>query len=462
MNHLMTIKDTRGPTIVGAQRKHLATMIERPWLSVALLRAVRLVLGLLRSGMLVVGAALLMGCTTLDESAPDCLPEPTPRRVDSPAYTPEQQAKKEEVDQFLCDRYQAEGWQILETTQTYGGDIIDWLDPASVPGSQEEPPPKPTPEELQLPEGVELQVTELDMYPELRGSAGIPMTRPSFAAYILGDTGASSVEDFLTNHVVGGQPAGQDRLYGGYRSTVDNTGIAGRLNQFVGDVEEGTFSLLELAVACEGSDKATTLEQIGVVASRDKANFGDAVVRLQVEFFSEGIKLEDEIGGWDGLFTGFVAVDGRPYGPGLALVPLSTVNGAQYDSHFKIQLRNGNWWVAHNGNWLGYYPGKFFDLIGSKACFVAWYGEVYDGSPADWTWTDMGSGMFASAGLDQASYVRGLLYYDGSGISNPPTSVAPIGPVDSKCYTTSEVLLDAKGDPYFFVSGPGGDAMGCD
>ena len=109
MNHLMTIKDTRGPTIVGAQRKHLATMIERPWLSVALLHAVRLVLGLLRSGMLVVGAALLMGCTTLDESAPDCLPEPTPRRVDSPAYTPEQQAKKEEVDQFLCDRYQAEG-----------------------------------------------------------------------------------------------------------------------------------------------------------------------------------------------------------------------------------------------------------------------------------------------------------------------------------------------------------------
>lgn len=151
--------------------------------------------------MLMAGAALLTACTTLDESGSDCLPEPTLRHVDLPAYTPEQQAKKEEVDQFLCARYQAAGWQILETTQTYTGDIIDWLDPASVPGSQEEPPPKPTPEELQLPEGVELQVTELDVYPELRGSAGIPMTRPSFAAYIFGDTGAISVEDFLTNHV---------------------------------------------------------------------------------------------------------------------------------------------------------------------------------------------------------------------------------------------------------------------
>lgn len=141
MNHPTTLNDSCVPMIVGAQRRHLATTIERPWLWAVLLRAVMLVAGLLRSVILVAGAALLMACTIPDESAPDCLPEPTPRRVDPPAYTPEQQARKDEVDQFLCDRYQAEGWQILETTQTYGGDIIDWLDPASVPGSQVDPPP---------------------------------------------------------------------------------------------------------------------------------------------------------------------------------------------------------------------------------------------------------------------------------------------------------------------------------
>lgn len=70
--------------------------------------------------------------------------------------------------------------------------------------------------------------------------------------------------------------------------------------------------------------------------------------------------------------------------------------------------------------------------------------------------------MFANGGLNQAAYVRGLLYYDGSGISNPPASVGAMGPNDPNCYTTSDVLLDAKGDPYFFASGPGGDAMGCD
>lgn len=426
------------------------------------------VLTVLRIIMTVVmGIALVLsGCTVPDESAPDCLPEPTIRRVDPPVHPPEQQARQEEVDQFLCARYQAEGWQIVDTTQTYVGDIIDWLDPASVPGSQEEPPPKPSPDEMQLSEGAELQVTELDMYPELRGPEGtIPKYRPSFAAYVRGDTGASSVEDFITNYQVAGAPIGQNRLYAGIPFNADNNGLSAWLNQFVGDVEIGTFSLIEVATLCRGPDEATTLELIGAVASRDKANFDDAVVRLQVEFFTAGPNfLGPDKGGWDGFSTGFVDADKRPYGPGLALVPLSTVNGVQYESFFRIQLFNGKWWVGHNGNWLGYYKGELFKQMTNKgsACEVDWYGEIYDPDPTDWTWTDMGSGQFADTGLGSASYVRLPVYYDTSGVSTYPDGSLTMTPFNDKCYTRSQLLANALGQPYFFCSGPGGDAPGCD
>lgn len=444
MNDFMTIDDTPSPKIAGARCERPATVSEH----------------LLRAVMVVTGAVLLMACTTLDESTPACLPEPIPRRVDPPVYTPEQQARKDEVDQFLCDRYQEEGWQILETTQTYGGDIIDWLEPASVPGSQVEPPP-PIPASEYEPLDGELQVTELDQFPELRAEAGIPVTRPTFEAYIQGWTDAVSLEDFL-NQQEGGMPAGQDRLFAGLTTLVDNWGGAGRFTPFAGTVEEGTFSLLELAVSCDGPDKANTLELVGIVASQDKRHF-DGVVRLQVEFFSQGVKYGDEKGGWHGFFSGFVPFEGAAYGPGLALVPLSTPGGKQYGSYFKIlRAQNGDWWLAHNGHWLGYYPATLFDLINTKACDVSWYGEVLDKTPTDWTETDMGSGEFAAKGLGYASSAANLTYYDTSGVQNAPSSFGTMGPTEPACYTKSDLFADALGVPYFILGGPGGDAPGCD
>jgi hypothetical protein len=421
-------------------------------------------------------AALLLGCVIPDESTPGAsgepsgappaarLPDPDVRRVNPRALTPDEQKRQDEAGQYLADRYQQQGWRIVATTQTYLGDIIDWVDPASVPGSQEQPPPKPSPEEMQLPEGVQLQVTELDMSPELRGPDGtIPIYRPSFAVYVSGESGASSVDDFITNHQESGRPDGKKRLYAGLISTTANQGVDGWVNQFVGDVEPETFSLIEVATLCRGTNEATTLELVGAVASRDKVNFGDAVVRLQVEFFTAGSKTRDDIGGWDGYSLGLVPAAGRPYSPGLALVPLSTVNGVQYESLFHIQRFGSNWWVGHNGNWLGYYPGSLFDLITSPgACEAVWYGEVFDPSPTDWTSTDMGSGLLASSGLGSASYVRSPFYFDSSGILKYPDGSKPMGPIDAACYTRSDLLTDSKGEPYFFLGGPGGDAPGCD
>ncbi len=145
-------------------------------------------------------------------------------------------------------------------------------------------------------------------------------------------------------------------------------------------------------------------------------------------------------------------------------MPLSTPNGTQYYSVFRIQRSTkGDWWIAHNGYWLGYYPGKYFDLINSKACDISWYGEVLDKTPTDWTATDMGSGEFADKGIAYASHIRNMTYYDSiSGLAAVPLNMGSMGPVDIACYTKSDILLDALGAPHFFLGGPGGDAPGCD
>jgi hypothetical protein len=164
------------------------------------------------------------------------------------------------------------------------------------------------------------------------------------------------------------------------------------------------------------------------------------------------------------LVTGFVPAAGRPYGPGAA-VTVSTINGAQFESRFELQLSGGNWWISHNGNWLGYYPGKLFNLINASGCQAHWYGEVYDPSPASWTNTNMGSGRFASEGYGKSAYFRNPFYYDAAGVSqwiNPAASFLTF-PQDTKCYSTTPITsAAAPWERSFFLGGPGGEAVGCD
>jgi hypothetical protein len=434
----------------------------------------------LRSGhiwtMLLLQGALLSGCGT-GEAASDAsgdpevddvaeaplasLPRPTVTRVELPTSSPDESRRHQEVEQYLARRYR--GKRIVETTQTYAGDIIDWLDPDTVPGSRAEPPPRPSPESLRPAPGKELQLTELDLFPELRGPEGtIPIVRPTFERYVRGETRATSIDDFIKHDQAAGQPGGQFRLYSGIAASAVNQDAAGWFNQFSGDVEPGTFTLIELTTACRGSSPSTTMELIGIVASRDRANFGNSDLRLQVEFLSAGPSaIGNNVGGWDGNVTGFVPAAGRPYGPGVLLTG-STVNGTQYESRFEIKRSGSNWWVNHNGNWLGYYPASLFDLITTNGCESDWYGEVFDPTPTDWTWTDMGSGLLSSAGAGKAAYVRDPFYADATGVSQWPSGSISMVPVDSACYTRSTLFSSAAPwERYFYLGGPGGDATGC-
>jgi hypothetical protein len=377
--------------------------------------------------------------------------------------TPEQQQRQAEVDAYNTQLYEAQGWRAVATTVTQDGQRIDWLDVtgADFPGD----PPASPPDEIALPGGAERQLTELDEHPELVGPWGtIPIYRNRFARYVRGESGASSLEDFLDNHQEMGRSDGANRLYAGLVSNTPNTGAVGWMNQFAGDVEDGTFSLIELAVFCAGTDKANTLEQIGIVASRDKANFGDALLRLHVEFFTAGPKkIGANQGGWDERQIGFRPLARRRYAPGM-LLRASTVGGPQEQARFEIRLFNDKWYVGYNEEWIGSYDASLFPEMSRKggACGAAWYGEVFDPTPGTWTTTGMGSGQFASSGYGNAAWVSSpVLYADLSGFwSTPPVDLTMV-PDDPACYTRTALAKGSNGLPLFFLGGPGGQAPGC-
>jgi hypothetical protein len=418
------------------------------------------------------------------------MPDPAVWQCASPVYDAGQDRRATEASEFLAAEYEALGWEIAVTNQTYLCDLIDCIDLDSMPGPRDEPPPPP---DIVLPAGVQLQLTELDVYAELQCPENtVAMHRPTFSAYIAEDTGAASVQDWLDNFQEAvGAPGGPNRLYAGYITVAANKGTQIYVNRFAGEIEDGTISLQEMAVGCQQGGDMKQL--VGIAASRDRYHKndrgwnGDSALKLQVEFFTDGeAKTGPGKGGWSGFNSrsDFQYNGWRPYGPGAQFDPstTSTVGGPQYESLFHIYLEEGatpeegKWWIGHNGHWLGYYKTKLFgtgaaNLLASGACQASWYTEVYDHTPDFWTWTDAASGEFADQGLGRAGHFRNPILLDPAGswyLANamPNAVTAPIPPpqYNPACYTQSQLFTGPPpADLMYFASGPGADpsAPGC-
>jgi hypothetical protein len=83
--------------------------------------------------------------------------------------------------------------------------------------------------------------------------------------------------------------------------------------------------------------------------------------------------------------------------------------------------------------------------------------------PTKWTWSDMGSGQFASAGFGNAANFRNPSYFDLSGApqwpSSDPNVTKDTKPVNDACYTKTNLSANqAPWERWFYVGGPGGDA----
>jgi len=404
----------------------------------------------------------------LDETAENgdgktsVLPDPGEEPVDGPPLAEAQQARKEEADRYTAEViYQ--GGEILATFQLPSGDVLDFINRDTLPTLPYEIPLLPiTPEDLALPPGVELGVTELEQIPELLELAATtaPFHRPTFWPYILGETDATSIEDYLARYQVGGDPSGINRLYAGLGSVAPNRGMSGYVNQFRPEVETGSFSLLEFAVACPADGPVQ--EMIGVAISVDKANpFGnnqqallDGEPRIHIEYLrTVNGQLQSN---WDGMDGQFVGNPSRLHQPGQK-VPVSVPGGTQVEHLLTIfQAPTGDWWIAYNLDLLGYYPASSFTKLNSGACRSAWYGEVYNRKPGTAVQTEMGSGKFAEVGLYKAAHVRNPMYYDLSWFGVEPSDTFLSIPYNPLCYDRS--LFE---DSLFLLGGPGSKNPGC-
>jgi hypothetical protein len=388
------------------------------------------------------------------------LPAPEDGTTDELPLDEAQQARLEEAEWYIATVIY-KGGEIVHSVQLPSGDILDFINRDTLPAPPYKLPELPFTPDPGLPPGVEFGLTELEQNPELLTLAltATPFKRPTFWPYILGETDATSIEDYLARYQEGGQPTSSRRLYAGLDSAKMNRGVFGYMNQFRPEVEAESFSLIEFAVYCPADGPVQ--EQIGIVISVDKRNFfGVSRQKLQDDEPRLHIEYSRLVNGkvqynWDEVDGNFVGNPFRTHHPGQT-VPVSAVGGTQVEhlmAIFQVPV-TGDWWITYNGEWLGYYPASLFTMLNGGACGAAWYGEVLN-RQEDAVKTEMGSGKFAEAGLYNAAHVRNPTYLDLSWTPVEPEdwAMTPYAPL---CYDRSILW-----EHYIYLGGPGGKNPAC-
>jgi len=271
---------------------------------------------------------------------------------------------------------------------------------------------------------------------------------------------ATSIEDYVAKYQVAGQPAGANRLYAGSWTVQPNRGLSGYMNQFRPQVQTGSFSLTELAVTCPAG--AAMQELVGVAISVDKVNtfaknqpaHQDGEARLHIEYVrTVGGQTQNS---WDGLDGRFVSNPLRLHHPGQK-VPVSTPGGTQVEHLLMVfQSPAGDWWIAYNGDLLGYYPASLFTQLNQAGCGATWYGEVYNPQTGTAVLTEMGSGKFAETGMSNAAHIRAPQYYDISWFTTEADDTSASLPYQPLCYDRSLIF-----NGIFFLGGPGSNNPAC-
>lgn len=117
----------------------------------------------------------------------------------------------------------------------------------------------------------------------------------------------------------------------------------------------------------------------------------------------------NNVGGYDQDVSGWVQYDSSVF-PGTVFSPYSTLGGSQTVIGIQYQLFQGNWWLAVNGTFIGYYPASLYAIngstnntLGDHANYIGWWGEVYDDQTeaGGRTSTDMGSGSMKESSLEK-------------------------------------------------------------
>jgi hypothetical protein len=124
----------------------------------------------------------------------------------------------------------------------------------------------------------------------------------------------------------------------------------------------------------------------------------------------------------------------------------------------------GNWWLAYNNSWVGYYPGAVYGggQLSRNAQVVDFGGETVGAGTTTKLahWPAMGSGQFASRGYQEAAYQRQIVYRDATGLGHAATLTR--SQLSPACYTAARPASGGTGwGTYFFFGGPGGKLGFC-
>jgi hypothetical protein len=280
------------------------------------------------------------------------------------------------------------------------------------------------------------------------------------SAPLASQRGASRLLDFGSSSFLS-QP--HAHVYKG----VTNWGAEAELNIWNPYTELSTeFSLVQIWVMGWGSLGTESLE---VGLQRYDAMYGDSDQHLFIYSTRDAYSNSSSYPGcYNNTCSDFVQVSSNWY-PATSWFDISVDGGTQYYIHAHVAKAGdgGDWWLAIDGEWMGYYPRYMYDGVANDAQLIDYGGEAIDSQPAGrHTMTDMGSGYPAAAWWTHAAWVAAMRYHDsnpgGNWITWAETTGLTTGIDEPGCY---DVILDESADPswhtYMYYGGGGYANPGC-
>jgi hypothetical protein len=127
-----------------------------------------------------------------------------------------------------------------------------------------------------------------------------------------------------------------------------------------------------------------------------------------------------------------------------------------FSTGYFAKTLGGNWWLAFNGQWIGYYPVKLYGT--GELSHYSNLSEFGGETVGTTKWPPMGSGKFGASQTALAAYQAEVQYYTLAGLLHNAILTAQ-NPAP-KCFSTTNAELYPKPNFIsFYFGGPGG--TGC-
>jgi hypothetical protein len=388
--------------------------------------------------------------------------------------TTAQRQPSPKVAQWLETRQSA--LKIAKTTTTPSGQTLDWVPIESQfpEGKAAEPPSSKTSMPARKRGDASRPVAaagfELDDPAVERGPAGtVPLVRPGaeLAAMVNAKKGFGPKRGGVALDKNRRNKTPKDPSPFGYFHAIDSQG-----GTFFGC--DGFFGVWDPAInnpAGPGDDHSILqiwlqnhsgkTQSIEMGWTVDRNLNGDTTAHVFTYYTTNGYAADgNNLGGYNRIYTGWVQYSPTVF-PGIRINGSSTLGGQQLDISFKVQIYQGNVWIAVQGIWMGYYPGSLFGNAGIMDG-AEWFGaggEVYSSlaNPSQ-THDQMGSGRQAQEGWTRAAFLRNLRVQsdlagamaNSNGAADSDTANGGANPYDVQMHMNSGTTWGS----YIWVGGP--------